>query len=338
MNLQQRIDLLSRLGEYILSDSEIWQQAKKKAGEENNWFIPQFIDLASDNIARSFLQKDILADWLGDFDLHAGSYQNPDFKARTVGIVMAGNIPLVGFHDLLCVFASGHRAMIKPSSKDTVLIKHLADRLIEWEPTTKEMIGFGEMLKGCDAYIATGNNNSAGYFDYYFGKYPHIIRRNRTSVAIVSGNETTAELERLADDVYLYFGRGCRNVTKLYVPHGYDFIPLISAFKKYDWLALHHKYKNNYDYNLALHLLNKRYYMSNDSLLLVEDASLFSPISQIHYEFYDSQANLIPALHENTELQCIVGSDFVPFGSSQSPAIGDYADGVNTLEFLRQLA
>ena len=158
-----------------------------------------------------------------------------------------------------------------------------------WNEEVNDLISFSEMLKGCDAYIATGSNNSAGYFEYYFGKYPHIIRRNRTSVAILTGNETNEELEKLADDVYLYFGLGCRNVTKLYVPEGYDFIPLLTAFKKYNYLADHHKYKNNYDYNLAIHLLNKKFYMSNESLLLVEDASLFSPISQLNYEFYTDQ-------------------------------------------------
>ena len=148
------------------------------------------------------------------------------------------------------------------------------------------------MLKGCDAYIATGSNNSSRYFDYYFGKYPHIIRRNRTSAAILTGDETDEELEKLADDVYQYFGLGCRNVTKIYVPEGYDFIPILEAFKKYNYLADHHKYKNNYDYNLALHLLNKKYYMTNGSVLLIEDPALFSPISQLNYEFYKDREKL----------------------------------------------
>ncbi|MEI9909839.1 MAG: hypothetical protein WDO71_09315 [Bacteroidota bacterium] len=205
--------------------------------------------------------------------------------SKTSGIVMAGNIPLVGFHDLLCVFIAGHKAIIKPSSKDDTLIRHLAAKLIEWEIEVSELIQFAEMLKNCEAYIATGSNNSAGYFEYYFKKYPHIIRRNRTSVAILTGHETHDELAKLADDVYCYFGLGCRNVTKIHVPKEYDFIPLLTAFKKYDYLAEHHKYKNNYDYNLAIHLLNKKMYMSNPSLLLIEEASPFSPISQLNYEF-----------------------------------------------------
>lgn len=332
MNLPYRIDLLARLGEYILSDEKPWQEAKEKAGYENGWFIPEFVDLATKTIAGSFLQKDVLEGWASNYKL-----QTTNYKLSTVGIVMAGNIPLVGFHDLLCVFISGHKAMVKLSSKDKVLIKHLTDKMSEWNGEINNLVQFSEMLKGCDAYIATGSNNSSRYFDHYFGKYPHIIRRNRTSVAILSGEETNEELEKLADDVYWYFGLGCRNVTKIYVPEEYDFIPLLEGFKKYNWLADHHKYKNNYDYNLALHLLNKKYYMTNGSILLVGDPALFSPISQLNYEFYAEKDRLMENLAVNADLQCIVGKGFTPFASSQSPSINDYADGVDTLKFLGDL-
>jgi hypothetical protein len=329
MNLQQRIDLLSRLGKYILSDNPAWLQVKEKASIENSWFIPSFIELAAESIATEFLQKEILEDWTKGLSLTQSS--------KTVGVVMAGNIPMVGFHDWLAVFISGKKAMIKLSSKDAVLIPHLTQTMASWDPEVKELIGFAEMLKGCDAYIATGSNNSAGYFTYYFSKYPHIIRRNRTSVGILDGHETTADLEKLADDIYLYFGRGCRNVTKLYLPRGYDFVPLLTIFRKYNWLADHNKYRNNYDYNLALHVLNKKFYMTNESLLLVEDRHLFSPISQVNYQYYDKMEDILQILHENEELQCIVGRRFVPFGHSQLPGLTDYADGVNTLEFLQAL-
>jgi hypothetical protein len=332
MNLPYRIDLLVRLGEYILSGEEPWQQAKEKAGYENGWFIPEFVDLAIQNIARSFLQKEILKDWSYSYQL-----QTLNLKPQTIGIVMAGNIPLVGFHDLLCVLISGYKARIKLSSKDKVLIKHLAEKLGEWDSEINHLVQFSEMLKGCDAYIATGSNNSSRYFDYYFGKYPHIIRRNRTSVAILAGEETNEELEKLANDVYQYFGLGCRNVTKIYVPKEYDFIPLLEAFKKYNWLADHHKYKNNYDYNLALQLLNKKYYMTNGSILLVEDPAFFSPISQLNYEYYTEKDSLMENLAGNADLQCIVGKGFTPFGKSQSPSINDWADGVDTLQFLSNL-
>lgn len=332
MNLQQRIDLLSRLGEYIQSDNNEWQQAKEKASRENGWFIPEFIELAVSNIATAFLQREALTKWTGQYDL---PMTTPDPKK--VGIVMAGNIPLVGFHDMLSVFMSGHIAHIKTSSKDEVLIKHLVGVMAGWNEEIDNLIIFSAMLKGCDAYIATGSNNSAGYFEYYFAKYPHIIRRNRTSVAVLTGNETDKDLDKLADDVYLYFGLGCRNVTKLYVPEGYDFIPLLNMFRKYNYLADHHKYKNNYDYNLAILLLNKKYYMSNESLLLSEDHSLFSPISQLNYEYYTDRDTLLVSLKQNENLQCVAGKDFTPFGTTQKPSLSDYADGIDTLKFLTTL-
>lgn len=323
---------MQALGQYMLSGDIQWRDAKEKASQQNSWFIPEFVERSAMNIANAFLQGKELAEW-------AASYTLPPVNAdpKTVGIVMAGNIPLVGFHDLLCVFVSGHGSLIKPSSRDDVLIRHLVQRLHEWNPSTERLIAFADRLNGCDAYIATGSNNSAGYFDYYFGKFPHIIRHNRTSVAIVDGSETTADLGLLADDVFLYFGLGCRNVTKLYVPYGYDFIPLLTAFRKYDYLADHHKYKNNYDYNLAVHMLNGKFYMSTPGILLLEDDSLFSPISQLNYHFYKEKGEIIAALKESDELQCISGKDLVPFGQAQCPPVNEYADGIDTMAFLSSL-
>ncbi len=332
MNLQHRIDLLSGLGEYILSDDPSWQQARAKAEYENSWFIQEFLDISIANIAKQYLQKDQLTKWARDYNL-PGNTTDP----KLIGIVMAGNIPLVGFHDLLCVFISGHKALIKASSKDEVLITHLVNKLAEWDNRISELIRFAPMLKGCDAYIATGSNNSAGYFDYYFGKYPHIIRRNRTSVAILTGEETTKDLEQLADDIFLYFGLGCRNVTKLYVPAGYDFIPLIEVLKKYDYLADHHKFRSNYDYHLAIHLLNKKIYMSTPAILLAEEASFFSPISQVNYEYYNDLRILTETLKNRPEIQCVVGKGTIPFGQAQCPSVSDYADGMDTLQFLKNL-
>ena len=320
------------MGKYILSGNSAWKQSIEKAGLENTWFTPDFVSLAAEHIAKSLLDEAILKQW-------AASYFLPEEKKDpgTVGIVMAGNIPLVGFHDFLSVFISGHKALIKTSSKDSILIRHLAEKIIEWEAETRPMIRFEEMLKNCDAYIATGNNSSSRYFLHYFGKYPHIIRRNRTSAALLWGNETVTDLEKLADDVFLYFGLGCRNVTKIFVPHHYDFVPLLNAFKKYEYFAEHHKYKNNYDYNLTLHILNNKYYMTNGAVLLSENESLFSPISQLHYEFYNDRDEQISLLSSHSDLQCVVGSGQVPFGQSQFPRILDYADGVDTLQFLARL-
>jgi hypothetical protein len=335
MNLQHRIDLLRRLGEYILSDDPAWQDAKEKASNENSWFISQFVTLASNNIATNFLQNELLEQWSNSYHIP----HNPPTNGKLVGIVMAGNIPLVGFHDLLSVFISGHRAHIKPSSKDAVLVRHLVEKMSAWDPNVQEWIYFSDnLLKGCDAYIATGNNNTAGYFQQYFGKYPNLIRRNRTSVAILDRDETKENLDLLADDVYLYFGLGCRNVTKLYVPRDIDFALLLAVFSKYNWMADHHKYKNNYDYNLAIHLLNRNYYMSNESLLLVENTALFSPISQLHFEYYDNKSELASSLVDNKDLQCIVGKEWVPFGASQKPSLVDYADGADTMAFLEKIS
>lgn len=332
MNLQERIDLLLKLGDYLKENSPELQEAKELASYKNSWFTDEFINLAIGNICNNYLEKEALSTWIKQYSSE-GSIAEP----KSVGIVMAGNIPLVGFHDFLCVFVSGHSAVIKASSKDEVLITHLVHKIFEWNPETKMHISFAETLKGCDAYIATGSNNSGRYFEYYFGKYPNIIRRNRTSVAILDGTETKAELELLADDVHLYFGFGCRNVTKLYVPEGYDFVPLIQALEKYSHFADFHKYKNNYDYNLALLLMNSRFYMSNESVLLTENASVFSPASQLNYEYYKDLTSVEDSLHADENIQCIVGHNFVPFGKAQFPSLMDYADGIDTMQFLYAL-
>jgi len=332
MNLQHRIYLLSRLGEYISGDSPDWRQVVERAGYENGWFIPEFVDSAAKNIAKSFLNSEKLAAW-------ADENHVPDYPSspKKTGIIMAGNIPMVGFHDWLSVFISGHHAVVKPSSRDNVLIRHLVEKIASWDPAAGEATVFADMLKGCDAYIATGSNNSSRYFDYYFSRFPHIIRRNRTSVAILTGTESTADLEGLADDVYLYFGLGCRNITKIHVPTDYDFVPLLETFRKYNFLSEHHKYKNNYDYNLALHLLNKKYYMSNGSILLVEEPGLFSPISQLNFEYYQDADKLTDSLRRSELVQSITGKGFVSFGQSQYPGLADFADGINTLTFLNSI-
>lgn len=332
MNLDQRIEILVKLGEYLLSDDTAWQEAKTQAGIENGWFIPQFVDSAAEGIAHGFLQPDALKAFA-----HHYLPQGINYAAQQVGIVMAGNIPMVGFHDLLCGILAGHRLILKPSSKDKVLMKHIVATLQQWAPDFGNEILFAEQLKGCDAYIATGSNNSSRYFDYYFRNYPSIIRRNRTSVAVLYGNEDAATLEQLADDMMLYFGLGCRNVSKLYVPRDYDFVPLLRALDKYSWMADHFKFKNNYDYNLSLLLLNKKFYMTNGTVLLTENEGLFSPISQVHYSFYDTidEAALLQEQADN--LQCLCSKQHTPFGKAQQPGLSDFADGIDTMEFLTTL-
>jgi hypothetical protein len=331
MDLHERIDLMVELGKYIRSNTVEWLMIKQKAFEKNPWFTPEFIQLACTNILNEYLQKDKLTEWVNYYHL------DDNIQPKNVGVVMAGNIPLVGFHDFLCIFISGHKQTIKPSSKDDVLLKHLVEILNDWEPACRKSIFFADILKGCDAYIATGSNNTARYFEYYFGKYPSIIRRNRTSVAILQGNENTSALTSLADDVHQYFGLGCRNVTKVLVPEGYNFEQLLTAFNKYSYFSDHPKYKSNYDYYLALQIMNNLFYMTNGSILLVESGQLFSPISQLHYGFYTDLELLKSQLETDTNIQGITGLNGLDFGKAQQPSLFTYADGIDTMQFLLSL-
>jgi hypothetical protein len=330
MDLQNRINLLVELGEFMLSEDISWMKVKTRAFEQNAWFIPEFINLSISQIVEQFLQKNLLREWVKEYEIP----ERTDFPKK-IGLVMAGNIPLVGFHDFLCCFIQGHHPVIKLSTRDPWLFPAILEFLNK-RISADEEIQTSAMLKGLDAYIATGSNNSARYFDYYFAKYPSLIRRNRTSIAILEGNETEAELEKLSDDVFLYFGLGCRNVTQIHVPENYDFIPLLRVFGKYKWMADHHKYKNNYDYRLSLAILNRLPYMSNDCLLMLEDESPFSPIAVLHYTYYKNPENRILS-NDDERLQCVVGRKFVPFGESQRPRLREYADGRDTMKFLRSV-
>jgi len=331
MNLEKRLSLLTFIGQYIKSNSPAFQEIKERAFAENKWFTPHFIDLAVNNIADSLLNEQNLALFAKKFNL-----ENTPRSQKTVGIVMAGNIPLVGFHDLLCVFLSGHKQRIKLSTKDNILIPHLIEIIKDEFQEVNEYIQFSDMLKGCDAFIATGTNNSARYFEYYFGKHPHIIRKNRTSIAIIDGSESAEELDLLADDIQLYFGLGCRNITQVLVPENYDFVPLLNALKKYDYFREHDKYKNNFDYYLTIAIMNNQFYMTNNSILLKENESPFSPIGQLNYRYYKNIADTLNNINNN-EIQTIVGKGFQQFGTAQKPGLEDFADGVNTMTFLQSL-
>jgi hypothetical protein len=328
MNLSERITLLEKLGNYLNSDSRELSTIKQKAFEKNKWFTEEFVTLALKNIATQMLQKEKLLNWTNFYRL------DDNIKPGNIGIVMAGNIPLVGFHDFLSVFISGHRQTIKLSVKDNVLLPHIIEKLGEWQKEINLAVQVSDLLKSCDAYIATGSNNSSRYFHHYFGKYPSMIRSNKTSVAILSGDETKQELELLADDVHLFFGLGCRNVTRLFVPHNYDFLPLLNAFRKYNYFAGHNKYKNNYDYNLALLVMNHKKYMTNESIILIEDENFFPAVSQLHYTFYEKKNVMPDDLKKNENIQCIVGKGSIEFGNAQSPGLFDYADGADIIEFL----
>ncbi|MCW3464033.1 acyl-CoA reductase [Chitinophaga nivalis] len=332
MNIAEKEAALVRLGQYLAGNSPELEAVKERAYIANGWFTPDFINQALDNISRYFLAPAALQQWLAQYPAAAR-----ETAPKTVGIVAAGNIPLVVFHDWLCGFISGHHIKLKLSGKDEVLMKHILAKMEEWYPEVAQQTVVQDMLKDCDAYIATGSNNSSRYFHYYFAKYPHIIRHNRTSAALLTGTETPAQLEALADDIMQYFGLGCRNVTRIGVPEGYDFTALLTALDKYKHLADHHKYKNNYDYNLALLLLNSSPYLTNGTLLLRESAELFSPLSVLYYSYYQDMAKAQQELQQNEVLQCLVGSAFTPFGQAQQPSLSDYADGVDTLAFLLSL-
>lgn len=331
ITLYEKLDLLERL-RVDLQHNEEWNLIKTRAFEENGWFVAPFTDLAIANIINEFLDAGKLANWIKSYGIPANRT-----TPKTIGLVMAGNIPLVGFHDFLCGFLSGHKLLVKPSSKDNALIRHVVKKLAEWDERINEAVVFAERLKNCDAYIATGSNNSGRYFEYYFRNYPSIIRKNRTSVAVLSGSERSTDLQNLADDMLLYFGLGCRNVSKIYVPRDYDFIPLLHAMDKYMWMEDHSKFKNNYDYNLSLHILNHQYYMTNGTVLLVENPFIFSPISQVNFEFYDDNAPTDLSLKFADQIQCVAGSADMTFGKAQFPSLTDYADGVDTLKFLSEL-
>ena len=331
MDLQQRIKLLSGLGDYIKNDGLAWQEAKQQAYYENGWFTTEFSQHAASQIAHQFLNEKALTEWAQHYNIRAQD------TTKNIGIVMAGNIPLVGFHDFLCAFICGHQQTIKPSAKDAVLLKHLVQWMYSQNIETQNYVGFAPMLKGCDAYIATGSNNAGRYFEQYFSNYPNIIRKNRTSVAVLTGDETADELLLLADDIHMYFGLGCRNVTKIYVPEHYNFEPLLKSFDRYLFFADHHKYKNNYDYQLSIMLLNNQYYMTNGATLLAENGNFFSPISQLYYQFYADAGVPEQSLKQNDSIQCIIGKQFLAFGEAQQPGLFNYADGVDTMDFLTGL-
>jgi len=336
MNLTDRLELLGRLKTYFRSDDEEWQQAKEKAFYENSWFLPGFIEQSVENIASQYLADDVLRNAVKNYNIPETFSADAPYQQKTVGIVMAGNIPLVGFHDFCCAFLAGHKQLIKLSSKDQVLLRHIVSKMIQWNPESATQVNFSEQLKGCDAYIATGSNNTARYFHQYFARFPHIIRKNRTSVAILDGHETIEELDLLANDIQEYFGLGCRNVTQLWVPAGYAFEPLLEALKKYDYLADSHKYKHNYDYVLTINMMNSKAYMTNGSIVLSPNDSPFAGIANLNYAYY-AKAEDVPLTLNPDEIQCIVGHGHTPFGQAQCPSFTDFADGVDTLSFMTQL-
>lgn len=331
MNLSQRIKAFVKLGQRISNISvEDKQELFSRVYNENNWFTEENIIKSLNGIC-SYLDKENLEKWLEKYELIS-------LDSKKVGVIMAGNIPLVGFHDLLSILISGHNLMMKPSSQDNALMSFIVKTLMEIEPGFENKIKTVERLNEADAFIGTGSDNSAKYFRFYFGKKPHIIRQNRSSIAVLNGKETEQELNILGEDIFTYYGLGCRNVSKLLVPKGYDFIPLLDALKSYESVADHHKYHNNYDYNKSIYLVNSEPHLDTGFLLVRESSDAVSPISVLFYQQYATEPELNDLLMANQEkTQCIVGHNYIPFGKAQKPELWDYADGVDTMAFLTKL-
>lgn len=338
MKLSQRIQALVQLGGHLRGEDDYLHAIIHRTSHHNPWFTIENQERAIQAIAEHFLSEKPLQDWLSRYNLPM------ETTPKTVGLVMAGNLPLVGFHDVLCVFVAGHKAKIKLSEKDPYLLPYLLKLLAKIDPATEAYFEVVERLQDFEAVIATGSNNSARYFEAYFSKYPHIIRKNRNGVAVLTGTESQEDLHELGHDVFRYFGLGCRNVSKLYLPKDYNFTPLLEALHEYRDIILHQKYKNNFDYNFALYILNKVQYQGNGCILMIEEASLQSRIASLHYEYYDNMEAVEAELERRAEeIQCIVAQPQVlqaktfPFGKSQEPELWDYPDGVDSMEFLLHL-
>jgi hypothetical protein len=294
----------------------------------NNWFIPEFVETALRNIG----------DYLNEESLEKFTAGLGEVKPKTVAVICAGNIPLVGFHDIMCVLLSGHRALVKLSSDDDVLLPFMLKLLVHYQSAFEEAITFSQgKLADFEAVIATGSNNTSGYFQYYFGKYPHIIRKNRSSVAILTGGETDEELKALGKDIFLYFGLGCRNVSKLLVPSGYSFDRFFNAMVDYGFALNNNKYGNNYDYNRALYLLGGHKFLDNNFLMVKRDEGLHAPVAVVFFEEREGESAQAWLREHEGEIQCVVGRGHVPFGYSQHPVITDFADNVDTLSFCLHL-
>jgi hypothetical protein len=338
MNIEERIEAFCDLGEILRNSiygkegKHYDQLTKLYTSQEikNPWFTPDNVRMAIRAISDELTYENLKI-WT---DAYPALKEN--FDPVTVGVVMAGNIPLAGFHDFLSVLISGNKIIGKTSSKDAELIIHLCEIICSINSRFNESIKFTDgFLSDFDCVIATGSDNSSRYFEYYFGKYPHIIRKNRNSIAVINGSETDEELEDLGTDIFSYFGLGCRNVSKVYLPEGYNFHNMIKNWDRFSKLINHSKYANNYDFNMAIYLVNKEKFLDTGYLLLKECTNLSSPVSVLYYEFYDTLDNLSGLINKfHDKIQCITGKKYTNFGKSQFPKLWDYADNIDTMDFL----
>lgn len=350
ISLQKRLEAFEKLGiqlnELILGfqnndhheKAQLFAAKVNATSAKNGWFTKDNIISALQGVT-SWLQKDALIQWIS---IYPRLQENTDSKR--VAVIMAGNIPLVNFHDFISVIMSGNIFVGKLSSQDDILLPYIADLLIEIEPELKSQIQFTtEIIKNVDAIIATGSDNSARYFEYYFKKYPHIIRKNRSSMAVLTGNETIEELKALGNDVFQYFGLGCRNISYLFLPQNFDFKRMLDAWDEFQSVAHLSKYVNNYDYQKAILLLNKVPFYDNGFLLVKESEQLATPVSTLHYSFYNNIEEVNEYIAQNNaKIQCVVSADktiknALGCGKTQMPTLSDYPDGVDILDFLIKL-
>lgn len=342
MTLEERTGAFVDLGILIhdaLSGSPA-TASSKRLGElitlqrlHNKWFTPVNVRMALEAVGK-MLVREKMDQWLS-------SYTIPEINHTpvTVALVMAGNVPLVGFHDLMAVLVTGNRALVKTSSKDPELIREISGILTGLNTGFSDLIGFTDgYLKDYDAVIATGSDNSARYFEYNFGSNHHLFRKNRTSISIVDSGITPEEISSLGRDIFSYFGLGCRNISKIFIPRDFDLSRLIPVWQGYSHLNDHPSWKNNYIYNRAIFMVNGEQFTDGGFFLLKEDKKLVSPPSVVYYQHYDRAVDIekIVSLHSG-KIQCITGKGYIAFGDAQQPDPWDYADNVDTIKFLLSL-
>ncbi|NVO09864.1 MAG: acyl-CoA reductase [Bacteroidales bacterium] len=345
MNIENRIDAFVVLGERMLSESIQnsdfeFEKIIQEASIHNPWFTAENVYFAIESIANLWFKRDALNSLIAKYPR---THFTPK-ESKKVVVIMAGNIPFAGLHDLICVLLAGHRFLGKVSSKDGHLMAAVINMLCEINPEFSDLIELSEVtLHGFDAVIATGSDNSSRYFDYYFKNYPTIIRKHRNSIAVITGKETDDELVQLSDDIFVYFGLGCRNVSKLMVPRDYSFLSMLKAFKTWQSLDTHNKYMNNYEFQKTMNIMNLVNHIDTDFMLLKQNESIGSTVGVVHYQEYEKIEDVLIYIdNHRDELQCIVGDselipNAIPFGTSQSPKLDEFADGIDTIEFLSKL-
>ncbi|NNE26965.1 MAG: acyl-CoA reductase [Saprospiraceae bacterium] len=337
MQLQERIELMSKLGDLLSKGDDELDVTISKAALHNPWFTQASVRHAIDAVCKNFLEKEALKAW-------SDNYNISDKYKKNVGLILAGNIPMVGFHDLLSVFISGHVAKVKLSSKDEVMMQFIISQLKRLDARSNSYFEVVDRLNDIDAMIATGSNSTGNYFSKYFGHLPNIIRRNRHAVAVVPNSISKEALSNLGKDIFTYFGLGCRNVSKLYLEDGFEIQRFFDAIVSYGDVIYHNKYKNNYDYSNALYLLNQIEFLTNNFLIVRESRDITSRIASVHYEYFTDLNQLESDLVANKDaIQCVVSQraignlNCVNYGEAQSPSLTQYADGVDIMQFLTEL-